>query len=325
MEDKYPHGTAGRMMIDKVPTIGINATVGDVEILLMKEADNFETINYVYLLDEHRKLRGVISLKELFRSPKAKSVMELSPEKVISAHVHTDQERVGLLALKHNLKALPVIDREGNFLGVVTSDRIFKILDSEAVENILRFGGVSHFGTYDNVLNISFFRALKHRLPWLVIGLLGGLLTAKLIGSFQAVLSENIILAAFIPLIVYMSSAVATQMEAFIIRDLAIEPNLKFLKYFLRQFGIVIAIGLITSIGLYAINMVITNDSAVSLILAIALFIAVLSSILTGLVIPYLFGKLSLDPANASGPIGTIIQDFMSVLIYFTVASKLLA
>lgn len=324
MEEKYPHKTVGRIMTDKVPTVSESATVGDVEALLLKEAANFETINYVYLLADG-KLKGVISLKELFRSSKAKLAKELSPEKIISIHVHTDQERAALLALKHNLKALPIVDHENNFLGVINSDHILKVLDSEAVENILRFGGVSHFGTYDSVLNISIFTALKHRLPWLLIGLLGGLLTAGLVNSFKEVLSQHLILAAFIPLIVYMADSVSTQMEAFIIRDLATEPNLNFFKYFYRQFGIVILIGIITSIGLYGINMIITQDSNLSLILAISLFIAVLSSISTGLVIPYLFGKLALDPANASGPIGTIVQDFLSVFIYFTVATKLLS
>jgi len=323
--DKYPHKTAGRIMTDKVPAVGDNSTVGDVEALLIRESANFETINYVYLLDAGKKLSGVISLKELFRSPKSKLVKELTPERVISVHVHTDQERAALLALKYNLKALPVVDKENRFLGVITSDSILRILDNEAVENILRFGGVAHFGTYDSVLNISIFKALKHRLPWLIIGLFGGLLTAGLVGSFKEIISQHIILAAFIPLIVYMADSVSTQMEAFIIRDLATEPNLKFFKYFYRQLGIVVIIGIITSAGLYGINMAITRDGTISAILAIALFIAIISSVSTGLIIPYLFGKLSLDPANASGPIGTIVQDFLSVFIYFTVATKLLS
>ncbi|MDP3697778.1 MAG: CBS domain-containing protein [Candidatus Taylorbacteria bacterium] len=325
MEEKYPHKTVGQIMTNKVPTVSDNATVGDVEALLIKEAANFETINYVYLLDADKKLKGVISLKELFRSPKIKLAKDLMPEKVISIHVHTNQERAALLALKHNLKALPVVDKENHFLGVLTSDNILKILDSEAVENILRFGGVTHFGTYDNILNISIFTALKHRLPWLIIGLFGGLLTAGLVGSFKEVISQHIILAAFIPLIVYMADSVSTQMEAFMIRDLAIEPDLKFFKYFFRQFLIVIIIAVVTSVGLYGVNLMTTQDHTVNLILSVALFIAVISSVSTGLIIPYIFGKLSLDPANASGPIGTIIQDFLSVFIYFTVAARLLS
>src|SRR3989344_1020022 len=199
MEEKYPHKTAGKIMTGKVPTIGAHTSVGDVEMLLIKEAANFDTINYVYLLSSDGKLEGVISLKELFRSPKTKLVRELTPENVISVHAHTSQERAALLALKHNLKALPVVDKENHFLGVITSDSVSRIIDSEAVENILRFGGVAHSGTYDNVLNISIFTALKHRLPWLIMGLFWGLLTAGLVSSFKEVISQHIILAAFIP------------------------------------------------------------------------------------------------------------------------------
>lgn len=324
MEVKYPPKTAGRIMTDKVPTIHDNATVGDVEALLMREAANFDTINYIYLLSADKKLKGVISLKELFRSPKTKLVKDLTPERVISVHAHTHQEKAALLALKNNLKVLPVVDKENNFLGVMTSDSIMKILDSEAVENILRFGGVTH-GTYDNIFNIPILTSLKHRLPWLILGLVGGMFTAGLVHSFEKILSQNLILAAFIPLIVYMADAVGTQMEAFIIRDLAVEPDLKFFRYFFRQLGIMLIIAVIVSVGLYGFNLMISQDGTVSFILSVAMFVAIISSVLTGLIIPYLFGKLSLDPANASGPIGTIIQDFLSVFIYFTVASRLLS
>src|SRR3989344_5155902 len=186
MEEKYPHKTAGKIMTGKVPTIGAHTSVGDVEMLLIKEAANFDTINYVYLLSSDGKLEGVISLKELFRSPKTKLVRELTPENVISVHAHTSQERAALLALKHNLKALPVVDKENHFLGVITSDSVSRIIDNEAVENILRFGGVTH-GFYDNIFDIPVIVSLKHRLPWLVLGLIGGLLTAGLVHSFEEI------------------------------------------------------------------------------------------------------------------------------------------
>lgn len=323
-ENNYTSKTAGALMVRNVPTINENGTVGEVEQLLLRETDNFESINYVYVLDAADGLKGVISVKELFRSSKQKPVRDFLSEKIISIRAHTHQERAALLALTHNIKAVPVVDKDNKFLGVITSDKIMNILASEAVEDILKFGGITH-GSYDNIFNIPITTSLKHRLPWLIVGLIGGFITAGLVHSFETILSQNLILAAFIPLIVYMADAVGTQMEVFIIRDLALEPKLKFLKYFLRQFLIMLIIAIITSIGLYFINLALTHDPLVSLILGIALFTAILSSVLTGLIIPYLFGKFSLDPANASGPIGTIIQDFLSVLIYFTVASKLLS
>jgi len=181
-----------------------------------------------------------------------------------------------------------------------------------------------HAGRYDNVLNIPIFRSIKHRLPWLILGLVGGMLGAGIVNQFEGLLSRYLILASFIPLIVYMADAVGTQMEAFIIRDLAVNPKLKFFAYFWRQASIVVLIGILASALLFLGAEMIFHNFVISLVLGIALFLAILTSLVTGLIVPYLFGKLRLDPANASGPIATIIQDILSVLVYFSVATWLL-
>jgi magnesium transporter len=162
-----------------------------------------------------------------------------------------------------------------------------------------------------------------HRLPWLVIGLFGGIFASKIVGNFEEVLEKNIILAAFIPLIVYMSDAVGTQMEAFVIRDMAIH-HLKFIKYAIRQFMVVIVIAVILSLSLFIYAISTGKEINIALALAIPLFTAIMSSVVSGLFVPYLFRLIKLDPANASGPIATIIQDILSISIYFWIASKFL-
>ena len=319
-----PRETADKLMSTAVPVVPTTASVADIEQLLLKETKNFETINYVYVVDHSKKLAGVISIKEVFRAPKTTLVKELLPKEIISARAHTDQERVAFLSLKHNIKAIPIVDKEGLFLGTVPSDKILSILDKEAVENLLRFGGVSRPGAYDNMLDLSVWKSLKHRLPWLLLGLLGGVLIAWIINGFEAVLAESIILAAFIPLMLYMASAVATQAEILIIRDLAVNPKTHFSQYFTKQLIIVALIGLITGLLVVAAGAVLGTDLMVGVALAVALFLAILSSVFTGLVIPFLFSKMGLDPANASGPMTTIIQDALSVIIYFSVAAWLL-
>ena len=188
----------------------------------------------------------------------------------------------------------------------------------------MRFGGIYYKGTFDNLTNLSILQSIKHRIPWLIIGLSGGLIAASIVKAFETTLSQNIILVAFIPLIVYMADAVGAQMQAFIIRDLAINRNLNFLKYITKQTGVVFIIGLIMSSALTGITYLIYGNGLISAVLGIALFIATISSMITGLVIPYLLSKIKFDPANASGPIATIIQDIISVLIYFLVATLLL-
>lgn len=323
-KSKYPPETAGRLMVDKVPTISEKATIADVEKLLLQKTAGFETINYIYILGKGNKLLGVISLKEVFRSPHNTPVIKFVSSKIISVRAYTDQERVAFLALKNNLKAIPVVDKDNQFLGVVTSDDILHILDSESVENILRFGGVLYRGSYDNIFNISLIKSVKHRLPWLTLGLIGGLFAAGIVNQFEETLARNLTLAAFIPLIVYMADAVGTQMEAFIIRDLVIIPKMDFLKYFLRQLLVVLIIGFIISALLIIISLGIYGNERVSFAVGIALFFAILSSVFTGLIVPYIFGKFRLDPANASGPIATIVQDILSIFVYFTIATWLL-
>jgi magnesium transporter len=176
----------------------------------------------------------------------------------------------------------------------------------------------------DNVLRLPFWQSVRHRFPWLLLGLFGGVMAAGIVGSFEETISQHLVLAAFIPLIVYMADAVGTQMEAFIIRDLAMHPRLPFRRYVLRQLSIIVLIGVLTSTLLYTGSLLVYRQAMVSLVLGVSLFAAIISSVLTGLIIPYAFGRFRMDPANASGPIATIIQDLLSVFIYFLVASTLL-
>ncbi len=178
--------------------------------------------------------------------------------------------------------------------------------------------------TLDDVLKLPLYKSIFHRLPWLIIGLIGGVMAAKVVVGFEEILEKNLFLAAFIPLIVYMSDAVGTQMESFAIRDLAMHSHMKLIRYFLRQLIVVSLMGIILSVCLIFISLLMGQEIRVGITLGISLFAAVMSSLLTGILIPYLFNRIKLDPANASGPIATIIQDLFSVSIYFYIASLLL-
>lgn len=318
---KYPPDSAGRLMVSDVPVVSEQATVAEIEKLLTKQTAKFSTINYIYVLDQGGCLLGAISVKELFRSAKNTAVKDLLPSKIISVSARTDKERVAMLALKHSLKAVPVLDKNKVFLGVVPSDVILKILHDEATEDIMRLSGVIKEAPYvEGDSSLPLFKTLRHRLPWLVAGLAGGILAADIVSRFEGILAEHIILAAFIPLIVYMSGAVCAQMQAFIIRDLAFDPTLKFLKYLLKQSGVTAVMGVAVSLLLYALSYWLYGQAMISFVLALALFFAVLSSLLTGLIIPIIFSRLRLDPADASGPVGTIIQDVISIIVYLLVA-----
>lgn len=316
--------TVEKFIVKKVPIFSINDDVESVKRSLVTQAKEFESLNYLYLIDEKENLLGMIHLKNIIQQGENKKLKDLLPGKIITVRPHTHPERAALLALQNNLSEIPVIDKDSKFLGVITSNQILQILDSEAVEDLLKFGGIITSKTSDNIFNLSILQSIKHRFPWLLLGLFGGFLAAGIVKSFENTISKNLILAAFIPLVTYMADAVGTQMEAYMIRDLAINQKFSFLNYAFRQFVIVSGIGLIISLLVYFFSVVIYQETVISFVLSSGLFLAIISSILTGTFVPYLFHKFKFDPANASGPVGTVIQDILSVFIYFLIASLII-
>lgn len=328
-KERWPHDSVGHRMTAKVPVAREEDTIGDVRDALRKAKD-FETISYVYVLERSGKLIGVLSIKDVFHHPAHERVGKICRKtSLVTIHPEEDQEHAAYLALKNNVKALPVIDRDHHFLGALPSDVILAILQRETHEDMLHSIGIHHHGIhhaqpFDNVLRLSLFRSFLHRIPWLILGLLGGLLAARIIGVFEHTLQQNLILAAFIPLIVYMSDAVETQTEILFIRDLAVEKRLPFLAYFLKQLCIVLLIAALLGLVLTTATFWWYHEARLSLVLGASLVIAVMSSVFTGLLIPYAFSRLKMDPANASGPTATIIQDLLSVIIYFVIATVLM-
>lgn len=322
----YKKDSVGRVMSTQVPVVSPELTIGDVFEFLHSNVHQYETINYVYVIDESKKLVGVLSVREIFSIDKSKKVKDVCVhDHVYMLHPDAHQERAAYLALTHNIKAIPVVDHDHKFLGEVTADSVLKILHKEMHEDTLKKAGIRHSASMrSNVLTLSLTQSFFHRIPWLLLGLFGGLLAAKIIGLYDALLENNLVLASFIPLIVYMSSAVGTQMETYIIRDLAMEQDIPFLQYFLRHSLVVITMGIVLSLLLFGLYGAVSLDWFMAFVLSVSLLGAVFSSVFTGLLVPYSFSKLSLDPADASGPIATILQDILSILIYFSIATAFL-
>jgi magnesium transporter len=322
-KNHYPSESAGRLIVREVPTALADFKIGEARKLLLSNLRDYVTINYIYVVDKRHHLLGVISIKNLLQLDSQDQIEEQMSSPVVKVHPYTDQERVAYLALKNNLKSVPVVDKEGKFLGIVPSDAILRITFVEAQEDLLKFAGLSKSAT-DDVMHLSLRTSLTHRLPWLALGLGGGLVMARVITRFENTLEENLILAAFIPLVVYTASAVSSQMQAFFIRDIVMQTDLNFKKYFVRQFKVAGILALIIGLGLWMVVNIFYRQILVANIIGVALAATVVSAMGTGIVFPYVFSKLKLDPANGSGPVGTIVQDLMSLWIYLLIASWLL-
>ena len=231
-------------MISNIPVCYEDWTLLDVKKMLFEKKDKLETINYIYVLSKSKKLIGVFSIKEIFRRPLSLKAGAIANREVVAVRPHADQEKVAILALNNNLKSIPVVGKGGRFLGVVPSDAILSILHSENVEDFLRMTGIK--SPLNKILKGSSFYLLKVRLPWLVFGLLGGVLAAGIMGYFESSLKDYFLLTSFIPLILYLSSATGSQTETLFIRSSVIDNSINILGYFFREIltGVMIALAL---------------------------------------------------------------------------------
>ncbi len=325
---QWPKATAGRRMISQIPLIMPEQTIGEAQAILFEQHDQIETINYFYVIDENKKFVGVFSIKELFRQRTEKKVKEfMIKTNLIKVEPETDQERVAYLALHHNLKSIPVVDKDNTLLGIVPGDYILNILEKEISEDLLYLAGVYEPISrleWEDQLTFPFFMAIKHRLPWLLIGLIGGVLVARIIGFFEASLRQNLVLAMFIPVIVYMSNATGSQTQAIFLRDLATHTKIPFRKYFLRQLLTCFFLALFCSLFLFLVVAVGWATFYLAFVLSLSMLITIISASFFALAIPYSLNKFKVDPAFGSGPFTTIVQDILSIIIYFGIANWLL-
>ncbi|MBI3336139.1 magnesium transporter [Candidatus Peregrinibacteria bacterium] len=322
----YPTSTAGRLMTTRIPMIHPTTTIRDVEQLLEQNTDAFETINYVYVVEKNSVLIGILSIKEVFRQPSEIKVADLLNQKrqeLVTVFPSTDQERVASKAIVHELKAIPVVDSGGKLLGVVDSDSIFHILHEEHVEDLLKMGGVRDIEAYTakGYFGAGLKQSIKSRLPWLILGLGGGIIAAQIVQGFEKALEAKLILAAFIPLVVYMADAIGTQTETLLVRNLALDPKMKLLKFLLREMEIGIAVALVCGglISLYSFFRF--HSPYLGMVLGPSLFVATFIAIFVGTLVPWFLFKLGQDPALGTGPLTTILQDIASVASYFVIAS----
>ena len=267
-----------------------------------------------------------MSLKKLFRAASDIIVDTLFADQHIVSVLPDDSPEYAVhLSVRHRLASIPVVDKNNVFLGVVPAENIISVIHEKHADYRAARTGVhrSHAG-FDAFLDVSVLDSVKHRILWLLIGLCGGLVAAKVISGFEMTIEKNLILATFIPLVVYIADAVRTQLEAFAIRDFAVFRRIDFFAYFAKQASVVFIISLIMGIVTSLLSLLLYNNLNLSIILGAAIIAACISSVLTGLIVPIVFMKMNRDPADASGPIGTIIQDILSVFIYFLIASAVL-
>jgi magnesium transporter len=316
----YPPESVGRQMTSKVPLVRGSQTAREILEHLTLHARDYDTVNYIYVATPKDRIKGVISIKELLGSPDESKAGELMQTDLVTVRPEVDQERAANLALKHNIKALPVTDKQGKIVGVLSSDTISEILYKEAEEDSLHFAGIIP----TQALFSSTIQQFRSRIPWILFGLMGGLITASVIESFSGTLRDHLILAGFIPLVAYLSNAVGNQTQIIFIRDLATDRGLKLSAYVRTQFALAALIGLTCWLLLYVLGVIFWNSSLIGFVVGPAVFTTILMATVFSISIPLGLRQLRIDPAIGSGPFTAIMHDLFSVLIYLQISSWLL-
>ena len=319
---RYREDTAGGIMTTEFIALPEDISVDEAITRLRELAPDAEIVYYVYVINGQTKLTGVISLRDLIAAADGTMLEEIMLRNVISVPVDMDQEEVARLVSRYDLLAVPVVDEDQRLLGVITVDDIIDVIEEEATEDIYRLTGTGEVESVD-ILEASVFKIVRKRLPWLVVCLLGGLLSGSVIGAFEHTLQAIVVLAIFIPVIMDMGGNVGTQSSTLFVRGLATgEIKRKDIRiYFLREVKIGASMGLINGLVIALAAALWQGIPVLGVVVGIAMFATMFLAALIGTLIPIIFNHYGVDPAITSGPFVTSVKDITGLLIYFYTAT----
>jgi len=318
---KYPEDTAGGIMTKDYFFVNKDLKVKDVKNDL-KKTQNIHSLLYAYVVDRSMKLIGVLSLHDLLLAENSDSISDIMTSDVISVKAERDQEKVAELIEKYDFFALPVVNGRNKLIGMVTSDDIIDVIREEESEDIYKAIGIEE----ENLYTKNTFKVAKMRLPWLITTFFGSMLSASLLTLFKSTLHQVIVLTSFIPVITAMGGNIGTQTATIVVRGMAIGfINLeKIKKTLLRELKVAFLMSVVVAFIISTISYVWHGKIMLGVILGISMILGITTASLIGTVIPFMFKKLDIDPAIATGPFVTTTNDATGIIIYLTLAKLFL-
>lgn len=328
----YREDEAGGLMSPRFARVRPDMLVAEAIRYVRQQAQIVDPITYVYVLDSKQKLKGVISLRQLFVSPAEKRVLDVMETDLVTAPAEMDQESVSRLFTNHRYTALPVIDDEGRMHGVVTVDDILDVNEEEATEDIQKLGGSEALDAPYPQVNL--LGMIRKRAGWLVLLFVGSMLTASTMQHFEGEIAQAVVLMLFVPLIISSGGNSGSQATTLIIRAMSLDelrPN-DWWRVFLKESITGFSLGLILAIiGVLRIvlwpdreNVFTTHYMPLAITVACSLIAVVLFGSLVGSMLPFVLKRLNLDPASASAPLVATLVDVTGLVIYFQMARMLL-
>jgi len=317
----YDEDTAGGLMAKELIRVNENWGVATCIREMRKQAEELDEIYYIYVVSDENMLLGVLSLKALLLAGASTKVKDIYAADVRSVRTDTPSEEVAQIMEKYDLIVLPVIDSIGRLMGRITIDDVVDVIRDEAERDYQLASGI----TTDVETTDSPARLSRARLPWLMIGLLGGIIVSKVIGRFEADIQINPEMAFFIPLIAAMGGNVGIQSSAIIVQGIA--SNSLGLESTFRKLAKELIVGILNGLILAGIlflyNFFINHNLALTFTVSTSLLVVIVCAALFGTLIPLLLHKLKIDPALATGPFITTSNDIMGLFIYFLMGRML--
>ena len=287
---------------------------------IRKQAKNIKKVHTIYVVNENENFVGLLSLRKLLISDNKNINSIVNNKNLISVNVNETKESIINLMNKYNLVVLPVLNNKNQLIGRITIDDVLSTFKEETNKDYQMASGLFE----DININDNIFAITRSRLPWLIIGTIGGIIGAQIIGLFD--LKNNLEIAFFIPLIAAMGGNVGVQSSAIVVQGLA---NLTIKKSDIitklsREFLISIVNGLVCSSIIFLMTLFLAYQISISLVVSISIFSVIILSSIFGTFIPLLLNKYKIDPALATGPFITTVNDIFSLLIYFFMIKLLL-
>jgi magnesium transporter len=312
--------TAAEHHTRHVPIARPNDCVGAVWDSL--RGRRFDCADEIVVCDAEGRLVGLVNIEDLLAANDAtllSQIMDAAPPVVTPG---TDQEVAAWQAIRHRETSLAVVDSQRRFQGIITPGRIFEVLLWEHDEDTARLGGFleSSSEAY-TASNEPLVRRLWHRVPWLLAGLLGAILSADLVGLFEAQLRGDLILAFFVPGVVYLADAVGTQTESLVIRGLSVGIRIE--RIFARELLTGLLIGIVLALLMFLFVRWRWGRTEVALAVSVELLAACSIASGVAMFLPWILHRIGQDPAFAAGPIATVVQDLLSVMLYFVICMSL--
>ncbi|QCX40193.1 magnesium transporter [Aureibaculum algae] len=318
---KYDENTAGGLMAKELVKVYENWNVLKCVREMRAQAEFVTRVHSIYVVDENEELKGRLSLKDLLVTSTKTHISEIYIPKVDSANVHDKAEDVARVMQKYDLEAIPVVDDKNHLLGRITIDDIVDVIKDEADKDYQMAAGLSQDVEADDTL----WQHTRARLPWLFLGLLGGIGAASIMGGFEDLISKHAVLFFFTPLIAATAGNVGVQSSAIIVQGLA-NNDLKgsIGERLFKEFSLSLINGLALSLFLLLFTWIWKGNMLTSIAISISLFSVIVVAGIIGTFIPLFLNKRDIDPALATGPFITTSNDIFGILIYFWIAKMVL-